>query len=819
VPSLKLALRALWSSRLSSAAALVSFALGVGATVAIFSVLDALVLRPLPVAHPDELVTISSDMALRLGFDAGLGWNYQMWTRLRDRRDLAESALVWTRQSLAMATGVGRERVDALVGDGLFETLGIGTAAGRPIVAADEVKGGGPDGPVAVLGYDFWRRRFDGSPRAIGSRIQLERVPFTVVGVAPRDFLGVAAGQSFDVIVPLGTTPLLQPGRSAVDLPESLLLMPMLRLRPGQSLAAATRALRAAQTDLVGPGRLPPFVKAPFVLVPSSRGVSKGGTDIRDRYTRPLVVMLGVAAFVFLLACGNIANLLLARGVARRREFGIHLALGARPSDVMRAVALESGMLAIAGSALGLLTATIGARILVGAVSTSATRIALDLAIDWRVLAFTAIAAAGAAVFFGTLPAFRASRVPALEALRAPASPGTRRGLGGALLIAQVAASYALVVAAGLLTGTYGRLVEKPLGFSPANALVATVDTAAAAVTGSRLAYFDRLVASTRLVPGIEAAGASLQPPLTGGLPQEMSVSSQPASASLAALVRMVTPEWFHAIGTGIVRGRDFDDLDVAGAQPVAVVNDAFVRDLLHGREALNEVVNGRRIVGVVVSGAVAGGYRANGVSWSLRDAPPATLYVPLAQSGGMVPPDHTALTIGARGIVGSRDVGAGIAAALSGVDRDLTVTMKPLSDYVSDSLAQERVVAWLSGLFAALGLVLAGVGLYAMTAHLVNRQRAEIAIRLALGASGRDVFRTVLGRAMASLATGIVLGTIASFWLSGFLASLIYGVSPRDPRTIVSAIAVLAVIGLSTAIVPAVRASRVNPVEMLRRT
>jgi predicted permease len=485
----------------------------------------------------------------------------------------------------------------------------------------------------------------------------------------------------------------------------------------------------------------------------------------------------------------------------------------------MRAVALESAMLAVTGSALGLLTATIGARILVGAVSTSATHIALDLAIDWRILAFTAIAAAGAAVFFGTLPAFRASRVPAVEALRVPASPGTRKGLGGALLVAQVAASYALVVAAGLLTGTYGRLVEKPLGFSPANALVATVDTAAAAVTGSRLAYFDRLVASTRLVPGIEAAGASLQPPLTGGLPQEMSVSSQPASASLAALVRMVTPEWFHAIGTGIVRGRDFDDLDVAGAQPVAVVNDAFVRDLLHGREALNEVVNGRRIVGVVVSGAVAGGYRANGVSWSLRDAPPATLYVPLAQSGGMVPPDHTALTIGARGIVGSRDVGAGIAAALSGVDRDLTVTMKPLSDYVSDSLAQERVVAWLSGLFAALGLVLAGVGLYAMTAHLVNRQRAEIAIRLALGASGRDVFRTVLGRAMASLATGIVLGTIASFWLSGFLASLIYGVSPRDPRTIVSAIAVLAVIGLSTAIVPAVRASRVNPVEMLRRT
>ena len=414
---MRLAVRALRATPIASLVAALSLALGIGANTAIFSLLNSLLLRTLPAKEPERLVTISSDAAVRMGFKAGLGWNYAMWDRFRQRAEAFDGAIAWTPQRIDLAANGESQPVDGLVVSGdFFATLGVPAFLGRTLTAADDRRGGGPDGPVAVIGYGLWQRRFGGSAGVIGTSLNVEGVPFTIVGVTPPEFFGLEVGKAFDLAVPLGTEPLFRGKKAAIDQPRSLFLFIMLRLKAGQSRDAATAALRTIQPDILAPG-LPPFVREPFTLVPAAAGADIPDSA-RPRYERSLLTMLVVVALVLLIAAANIANLQLARATARRHELSVRLALGASRWRLARQMLVESLVLASAGAAGGLLFAMWGSRAVVAALSSPIGRVALDVPLDVRVLMFTVVLTSVTAILAGTAPALRAARAAPIEALK-----------------------------------------------------------------------------------------------------------------------------------------------------------------------------------------------------------------------------------------------------------------------------------------------------------------------------------------------------------------------------------------------------------------
>jgi putative ABC transport system permease protein len=815
----RLAVRALRATPIVSTVAALSLALGIGANTAIFSLVNSLLLRTLPVVEPQRLVTISSDAAIALGFKAGLGWSDAMWERLRERANAFDGACTWSVQRFNLAQGGETQPADGLVTSGdFFKTLGVPALLGRTFTSADDARGGGPDGPVLVISYGLWQRRFGGMSSVIGTTLRVEGVPFTIVGVTPPEFFGVEVGRPFDLALPLGTEALIRGKKASIDQPRSLFLFVMLRLKPGQSINAATATVRAMQPEILT-ADLPPFVREPFTLVPAAVGADTLPDSVRPRYERSLLTIFVVVALVLLIAAANIANLQLARATARRHELSVRLALGAPRWRLARQLLVESLVLAGIGAAAGLVFAGWSSRALVAQLSTSVNRIGLDLSLDRRVMAFTAAVAIATAVLFGTAPAFRAARVAPVDALKGHGRGSAGGGGSSALVVAQVALSLVLVVAAGLFIRSLERLASVPLGFDRDRVLLVDVDTARVQ-TADAMFLYHRLVAASAAAPGVAHAAASVSTPVSAGLPRSLAVSGVPPTSERLSLVNAVTPGWFAAYGTPIRAGRDIDARDSATAQPVVLVNDAFVRRFFPGRRALGETVASRTVVGVVGDQVVQGGYKPNGVLRSVRDAAPPSIYVPLAQSSGLFPPDRTAISISVRSAAGSPALLArSVAAALIAVDPDLAFSFHPLSAYLDASLAQERMVAALSGFFGALALLLAGLGLYGVTSYAVTRRRTELGIRMALGAVPGAVVRLVLSRVSLLVAAGVILGAAAGVWLSRFIATLLFGLGPGDPATIAVAAAVLLAVGGLAGWLPARRASRIDPAQVLRES
>jgi putative ABC transport system permease protein len=808
------AFRSLVATPVVSIVAILSLALGIGANTAIFSILDSLILRALPVKEPQRLVMI----------DRG-SWTNPIWEAIRDRQLPFDGATAWSPTRFNLAAGGQTEMVDGVwVSGRFFDVLGTPAILGRTFAPDDDRRGGGPDGPVAVISYSFWQRRFGGSADVIDKPVMVERVSYTIVGVTPPEFFGAEVGRKFDVAVPIGTEPLVRGRESSLDQRSYWWLNIMLRLNPGQDIAAATAALRGMQPQIreaTMPQDWPEqhkktYLSEAFTLVPAATGSS----GLRRRYQQPLTAIMVVVALVLLIACANIANLLLARANARRHELSVRVALGASKVRIARQLLTESVLLSGVGALIGLLFARWGSRLLVRQLSSTTNTVFLDLGLDWRVLGFTALVATATATLFGVAPALRASRVQPNEALKEQGRgvAGERVGLGNLLVVMQVALSVILVVAAGLFVRTFSSLANVNLGFDHRPVLVANINAQRLQLDPSqRPELFERLRQAAANVPGVTSAALSVVTPVSGSTWNNVvEIPGAPARPERERLtnINLLSSSWFKTMGTRLIAGRDFTNHDVTGSASVAIVNEAFARKFFDSQNPL-----GRRVVqpGSPTRPAIDReivGYVEDAVYRALREPVPPTMYLPLPQQ----PDPPSSMSVSVRAAGGSPALlTKSLAAALTGVNKDIAITFRLLSEQVNASLIQERIVAMLSGFFGGLALLLAGIGLYGVTSYAVSRRRTEIGIRMALGAAPSGVVRMVLRRVALLVCVGIMLGAGISVWASRFVTTLLYGLQPRDPATLGLAALVLSLIGAMAGWIPARRAARIDPARVLR--
>ena len=806
--------RSLRATPTVTAVAVLSLALGIGASTALFSIFSSLTLKSLPVPEAARLVLLVED-----------SWTNPIWEEIRGRQDqIADAAFAWSTERFDLSSTGETDLVDGLFASGrIFDVLGVSALRGRTFTQSDDDRRGGPDGPVAVISYGFWQRRFAGADDAIGRTLSINRTPFTIVGVTPQGFFGPDVGRSADVMLPLGTEAIVRGVESSLDGRLSWWLNIMLRLRRDQTVAQATERLRGVQDQIrvatmpepakFGKNLQDTYLREPFIL----DAAPSGRSTLRTRYDQPLRALMAVVGLVLLIASANIANLLMARATARRHELGLRLALGASRFRLSRQLLAESLMLAGAGAALGLVFARWGSQALVAQLSSIGNRVYLDMPLDWRVLGFTIGVAATTAILFGVAPALSVSGLSPNEALKEQGrgAPGERRAsLRQALVVLQVALSLMLVVTASLFARTLFSLTTRDAGFDRAPVLVASVTVKQPAQ--QRLAIFEGMRDAAAAVPGVSDAAISYTTPVGRAGWNTMIVV--PADSPLGRRERMawinaVSPGWFKTYGIRFASGRDFDGRDRIGAPLVAVVNRAFARRFLKEGDPIGQRFSEQGPSGTGDTFEVVG-LVEDTVYRSLRSAMEPTLF----RSTGQWAQARSTIALGVRSAGApplslTRSVGE----ALGRADSQASLTFFTLSSQVDASLIQERLLATLSTFFGALALLLASLGLYGVTSYSVNRRRGEIGIRMALGADASDVVRMVLTRVGALVLMGVVIGTGASFWASRFVASFLYGFTASDPATFVGAALVLGLVAAAAGWIPARRASRIDPTIVLR--
>ena len=809
------ALRSLRATPVITFVAVLSLALGIGANTALFSILNGLVLKSLPVKAPEQLALIKDG-----------SWTNPIWEGFRSRApQLVDGAFAWSAGQFDLAATGQRDPVQGAYASGAtFDVLGVKPEIGRLFTQADDVRGGGSDGPVVVISHRLWQTRFGGQVTVLGQSMLVNRVPFTIIGVTPSGFLGVDVGTAKDLFLPLADEAAIRGKESMLDIRAAWWLDIMIRRRPDQTLDQAALALNsvrlAVRDETIPPDwdakNLAGYLKNDLQLADASNGFE---TTLRTKYSQPLTIIMFVVAAVLLIACANIANLLLARATARRHEMSLRLALGASRFRLVRQLLVESAVLALVGGVMGLFLARLGGALLVRQLGTSASSVTLDLSLDWRVLAFTAAVALVTTLLFGLAPAAGLASVSPNDALKehSRSVTGDRRfGIRNVLVVTQVSLSLALVIGAGLFVRSFTSLATMPLGFDPSRLLVLNVDASRSDLApDARLLAYDRIRDAVAAVPGVRSASISAFTPISGvGWNGRMLVEGGPEVPMKERMiwVNPVSSGWFQTYGIPLRMGRDFSSVDGKDGLPVVIVNETFVKRFVGDQNPIGLRTKGGYGVKGIDSYTIIG-VVGDSVYRNARAGVYATVYAPMAQTGRTEA--SFAITVDVAGDRGS--VRRELTNAISRADSRLAFSARDFSDFVRASTAQERLVAMLSGFFGVLALLLAGLGLYGVTSYSVHRQRRDIAVRMALGATSTAVVRMVLQRVEWLVAAGVTLGVGFAMWATMFAGPLLFGLTPRDPATFVTAAAVLLVTGIVAGWLPARRASRLDPTTALR--
>jgi predicted permease len=814
------AARTLRKSPAFTAVAVLTLALGIGANTAIFSAVNAIMLRQLPVERPEELLSLAAVYAN--GVEPV--FSYAAYRRIvADGGHLVDAIAASTVRRDAITLDGPPEPVDLKwVSGNYFSTLRVSAAVGRTLLVSDDPLP--PGEPVAVLSDAYWTRRFGRDPAIIGRSVRLKATTFIIVGIAPRGFLGESAGEAVDLWMPLSA----QPGApSWLWSGHSTTWLRILgRRRSGISLAQARAGLEPVyeriRNDIAAGTDSPEFrlsvLDSRLAVTEASRGTSR----VRDNLSAPLLVLMALVGLVLLVACANVANLMLARAATRRRETALCLAIGAGRSRLVRQGMAEALLLAAFGGLGGLFLAKWGASVLEALIS-GALPIALDVSPDARVLAFAVLTSCATALVCGLLPALRATRIDPLGALKGGGGPGrgtARIPLGRTLVVTQIAVSLVLLVAAGLFVRSLLELRDIDPGFDPDRVVIfrmtPPVDQQPLPVETKRNLY-RQLLERAESVPGVDGASASFSGLLSaetwrnaitveGYLPR--------AGVTPRTFANSVTPTYFDVMRIALLRGRGFTDGDHESAAKVAIVNEAFARQFFGNADPI-----GKR-VGFCSSdpcGPPKGMMEIVGIAEDvkyvdLREGTRPMLYVPFTQF------EQNLSEIEVRTAGDPSAVAATIYRELAAVDPRLAiVAMIEARDRVDASMVAESLIAKLSAAFGLLALALAGVGLYGLIAYVTTQRTGEIGIRMALGAQRRDVRRLVLRDTLRLVALGLVIGIPAALGGAQLLSGQLYQVEPSDPLAVSLSVAALAFVALVAGYLPARHATRVDPANALR--
>jgi predicted permease len=690
----------------------------------------------------------------------------------------------------------------------------VNAIAGRVITPEDDKLTGASAEPVAVLSYGFWKRRFGADPSVIGRAVFLEGVPFTIAGVTPPEFFGVETGHAPSITIPMAIERRIRP-ESWLPKANFNWLSIIGRFKPGLSLEQARadvnvifqRLITQEASDIDDPHQRRLHLEQRLELTSAGAGLD----TLRLQFSEPLRILMAIVGVVLLIACANIANLLVGRAASRRREIAVRLALGARPSRLLRQFLTESMLISAIACVLGLLLAWWGSNVLVAFISNGAPRILPVLTPDVRVLSFTATISLLTGVLFGLAPAFRATRVDAGPALKETRAMSASNKLGKILVISQGALSLVLLIGGTLLARSLRNLETIDAGFDRANVLMLDVDAEGAGYKGTRLAeYYQQLLARIAQIPGVHSAsGALIMPILGGGITNGVQVEGytpQP-DEDKEVYVNRVAPKYFETMGTPLLAGRDFTLQDRKGAPNVGIINQTMAHYYFRNVNPIGRHVTGEHstmeIIGVVGDAKYV----------SLREKTPRTLYLPCFQQDLPWGPG-----ILVRTSVPLSAISSPLRSVARALDKSVPVAgIKTLSEQVEQSLIRERMIAMLSGFFGLLALVMACVGVYGVMSYSVVRRTNEIGIRVALGAARRDVVWLVLQETMLLIAIGIGIGLPAALASMRLIRNLLFGLEPTDPSTILVATGVLVLVAAVAGYLPARRASRVNPTVALR--
>jgi predicted permease len=818
---LRFGVRMLLKNKSFTTVAILSLGLGLGANMAIFQLLNAVRLRTLPVRAPQELATVhlTNTKGMRGGIGRPTSVTNPIWEQIRERQQAFSSISAWGTTNVNLAPGgeVRPARMLWVSGD-FFNTVGVIPVLGRLVTTADDVRGCGA--PGLVISHAFWQREFGGDANVIGRKLTLADHAFEIIGVTPAGFFGMEVGRSFDLALPICAIPLVRGNNNLLNGPIWWLTVTG-RLKPGWSLEQATAQMQAISSALFEaalPANYPPASVNDFLaskLVSDAAG--SGISQLRETYERSLWLLLAIAGFVLLIACANLANLLLARAEARQREIAVRQALGASRARLVRQLLVESLLLAAAGAALGAGLAQALGRLLVTYLSTTADPVFLNLTPDWRVLGFATGLAILTCLLFGLVPALRATRMEPGAVMKAGGRGMTagreRFSLQRALTVAQVALSLVLVTGALLFSRSLGKLLTVDTGFRQEGVLTANVNFRQLNLPPERgPAFKTELLDRLRAIPGVESAAlTNILPLLDWGGGKAWMDGANAEQGKLVNLSR-VGPEYFKTLEIPLLAGREFDARDRPDTPPVAIVNEAFARKFLSGANPV-----GRGFWIAASPGEPDTRYEIVGLARDTKYGDLREEFEPIVYYAAEQDKAGSGGQILLRSRLPQAETVAAVKRTLHEISPAITVSFQGLKPMIEATILRERLMATLSGFFGLLALLLACIGIYGILSYGVASRTNEIGIRMALGAEARDVRWLILREALLLVIAGVAVGLPIIFAVTRLASTLLFGLTPTDPLSLLSAALLLLAVALAAGYLPSRRATRVDPMVALR--